>query len=86
MFNVGLAESNIIVELRQHFVLEPITIKVHSCNFWKEQKLSNQACNQMRYYEHYLEKYHKGICDWKITIIDHAEKEKYLRQRIALVL
>ena len=55
-------------------------------NFWKEQKLSNQARNKKRSHEHYLEKDHNGIRDWEITIIDHAEKEKYLRQRIVLVL
>ena len=55
-------------------------------SFWKEQKLSNQARNQKSHYEHYLEKDYNGICDWEITIIDHGEKEKYLRQKIVLVL
>ena len=46
-------------------------------NFWKEQKLSNQARNQKRYHEHYL------IIDQaeKITIIDQTEKEKSLTQK-----
>ena len=47
------------------------------CNFWKGQKLSNQARNQKCHYKHYLENDHNGICDWEITIIDHAEKEKF---------
>ena len=32
-------------------------------NFWKGQKLSNQARNQKRHYKHYLENDHNGICD-----------------------
>ena len=50
-------------------------------NFWKEQKLSNQTRNQKRYLEHYLENGHNEICDWEITVIDHTEKEKFLRQK-----
>ena len=38
-------------------------------NFRKEQILSNQARNKPR------------ICDWEITIIDHAETVKSLRQK-----
>ena len=49
-------------------------------NFRKEQILSNQARNQKRFHEHYLQKDHNRICDWKITIIDHAETVKCLRQ------
>ena len=48
-------------------------------NFWKEQILSNQARNQKRFHEHYLQK--DEICDWEITIIDHAETVKSLRQK-----
>ena len=50
-------------------------------NFWKEQKLSNQARNQEHFHKHYLQNDDKGICDWEITIIDHAEMEKSLRQK-----
>ena len=50
-------------------------------NFQKEQILSNQARNQKRLHEHYLQNYHNGICDWEITIIDHAETVKPLRQK-----
>ena len=50
-------------------------------NFWKEQKLSNQTRNQKRYRKHYLENDHNEICDWEIRIINHAEKEKFLRQK-----
>ena len=50
-------------------------------NFWKEQKLSNQTRTQKRYHEHYLENDHNGICDCEITIIDHAEKEIFFRQK-----
>ena len=50
-------------------------------NLWKEQKLSNQTRNQKRHHEHYLENDHNGICDWAIIIIDHAENEKFLRQK-----
>ena len=46
-------------------------------NFWKGQKLSNQALNQKCHYKHYLKNNHNGICEWEITIIDHAEKEKF---------
>ena len=42
-------------------------------NFPKEQKLSNQARNQKCFHEHYEQNDHNGICDWEITIIDHAE-------------
>ena len=48
-------------------------------NFRKEQILSNQACNQKRFHEHYLQNDHNRICDWEITIIDHAETVKSLR-------
>ena len=51
------------------------------CNFRKEQILSNQAHNQKRFHEHYLQNDHNGICDWKITIIDHAETVKSFRQK-----
>ena len=50
-------------------------------NFWKEQKLSNQARNQKRYQQHYLENDHDLICGWEITIIDQAEKEKSLTHK-----
>ena len=40
-------------------------------------RLSNQACNQKCHYKHYLENNHNGICEWEITIIDHAVKEKF---------
>ena len=51
------------------------------CNFRKEQILSNQARNQKRFHEYYLQNDHNGICDWEITIIDHAETVKSLRQK-----
>ena len=41
-------------------------------NFRKEQMLSDQTHNQND---------HNGICDWEITIIDHAETVKSLRQK-----
>ena len=66
---------------RQNFVLEPITIKVHIVIFGKEQKLSNQARNQKRFHEHYLQNDHNEICDWEIIVIDYAETEKSLRQK-----
>ena len=50
-------------------------------NFRKEQILSNQARNQKRFHEHYLQTDHNGICDWEITIMDHAETIKPLRQK-----
>ena len=50
-------------------------------NFRNEQKLSNQAGNQKRFQEHSLQNDNKGICDWEITIIDHAETENSLRQK-----
>ena len=40
-------------------------------NFWKVQ----------HFHEHYLQNDHNGICDWEITIIDHAETEKSLRKK-----
>ena len=51
------------------------------CNFQKEQKLKNQALNQKLFYEHYLQNDHNGICDREITITDHAEMEKSLKQK-----
>ena len=50
-------------------------------NFRKEQILSNQARNQKRFHEHYRQNDHNGISDWEITIIDHAERVKPLRQK-----
>ena len=50
-------------------------------NFRKEQILSNQARNQKRFHEHYLQSDHNRICDWEITLIDHAEMVKSLRQK-----
>ena len=47
----------------------------------KKQILSNQARNQKRFHEHYLQNEHNRICDWEITIIDHAEAVKSLRQK-----
>ena len=47
-------------------------------NFRKKQILSNQARYQKRFHEHYLQNGHNGICDWEITIIDHAETVKSL--------
>ena len=51
------------------------------CNFWKEQILSSQARNHKRFHEHYLQNDHNEICDWEITITDHAETVKSLRQK-----
>ena len=50
-------------------------------NFQKEQILSNQARNQKQFYEHYLQIDHNRICYKEITIIDHAETVKSLRQK-----
>ena len=50
-------------------------------NFQKEQILSNKARNLQLFHEHYLQNDHNVICDWKITIIDHAEMVKFLRQK-----
>ena len=50
-------------------------------NFRKEQILSNQARNQKRLHEHYLQSEHNGICDWEITIIDHGETVKSSRKK-----
>ena len=50
-------------------------------NFRKKQTLSNQARNQKLFHEQYLQNDHNGICDWEITIIDHAETVKSLRQK-----
>ena len=50
-------------------------------NFRKEQILSNQARNQKRFHEHYLQNDYNGIYDWEITIIDHAETVQSLRQK-----
>ena len=50
-------------------------------NFRKEQILSNQARNQKRFHERFLRKEHNGIFDCEITIIDHAETVKSLRQK-----
>ena len=50
-------------------------------NFRKEEILSNQARNQRRFHEHYLQNDHDKICDWEITIIGHTETVKSLRQK-----
>ena len=50
-------------------------------NFRKEQILSNKAPNQKCFYKHYLQNEHNRICDWEITIIDHAETVKSLKQK-----
>ena len=50
-------------------------------NFQKGQILSNQACNQKLFHEHYLQSDHNGICDWQITIIDNTETVKSLTQK-----
>ena len=62
-------------------MLRPKNYKITHCNFRKEQKLSNQAHNQNRFHEHYLQSDHNGICDWKITIMDNVETEKSLRHK-----
>ena len=51
-------------------------------NFRKEQIVSNQAHNQKHFHEHYLQNDHNRICDWEITIVDHAETVKSLRQNL----
>ena len=56
-------------------------IKILECLSSKEQILSNQACNQKRFHKHYLQNDHDEICDWEITIIDHAETVKSVRQK-----
>ena len=50
-------------------------------NFQKEQILSNQARNQKHFHKHYLKDDQGRICDWEITIIDHAETVKSLKQK-----
>ena len=78
---IEFAESNTMVVPWQSFVLELTTVKARIAIFGKEQILSNQARNQKRFQEHHLHNDHNGICDWKITIIDHAEKVKSLRKK-----
>ena len=63
------------------FRARAINYKSTHRNFWKEQTLSNQAPNQKRFREHYLQNDRNGICDWKITLIDHPETVKSLRQK-----
>ena len=46
-------------------------------NFRKEQILSNQK----RFHKYYLQNDHNEICEWEITIIDHTETVKSLRQK-----
>ena len=50
-------------------------------NFLKEQILSNQTCEQKRFHELYLQNDHSEICELEITIIDHVETLKSLRQK-----
>ena len=50
-------------------------------NFQKEQILPNQARNQKRFQEHYLQSDHNRICGWEIAIKDHAETVKSLSQK-----
>ena len=50
-------------------------------DFQKEQILSNQGRNQKRFHEHYLQNDHNRISAWEVTIIDHAEMVKSLRQK-----
>ena len=50
-------------------------------NFQKEQKLSNQSPKHKRFHELFPQRDHNGICDWEITITDHAETEKSFRQK-----
>ena len=50
-------------------------------SFRKEQILLNQARNQKRFDEYYLQNDHNGVCYWEITVIDHAETVKSLRQK-----
>ena len=54
-----------------------VNYKSTHLNFWKEQKVSNQAGNQ----KSYLQNDHSRICDWEIKIIVHAEMEKSLWQK-----
>ena len=54
-------------------------------NFRNEQILLNQARNRKRFYRHYLQNDYNGICDWKITIINHAETVKFKAKRIVMV-
>ena len=49
--------------------------------FRKEQILSNQARNEKRFQEHYLQNDHNEIFEWEMTITDHAEMVKSLRQK-----
>ena len=49
--------------------------------FQKEQILSNQAHDQKHFHEHYLPNDHNRISAWEVTIIDHAEMVKSLRQK-----
>ena len=55
--------------------------KNRHCNFQKDQILSNQARNQERFHEHYLQNDHNGICDCEITILDHTETVKSLSKK-----
>ena len=49
-------------------------------DFQKEEILSNQARTQKRFHEH-LQNDHNSICDCEITVIDHAEMVKSLKQK-----
>ena len=65
---------------QQNFVLKLTTIKVRIVIFGKN-TLSNQVRHQKRFHEHYLQNDHNGICDREITVIDHTETVKSLRQK-----
>ena len=69
----------------KNFVLEPITIRAHIIVFGKNNvKLSivkpETMSNQKHFHEH-QQNDHNRICDWEITMTDHAELKKSLRQK-----
>ena len=58
-----------------------MTIKANILIFGKNKNCQIKPGTRKSFFEHYLQNDHNGICDWEITIIDHAETEKSLGKK-----
>ena len=60
--------------------MELITIKAHITIVENKPSCQTKRVTRKHFDEHYLQSDHNGICDWEITVTDHAKTEKSLRQ------
>ena len=61
------------------FATDSVTIRVHFVEYSKSDK--PRKVNQEHFDQHFQLPEHKGIDDWRVTLINRADNRKELRRR-----